>query len=108
MRTSIAKTALVVMLVLFIASAVVLAHGQEQTVIPAQIYNIGTWETEHTALYSVLFYSGPQALSKLTILAAVPQNAITHEVVIAPSSAQLAPDSANNTILKWTVDSVGP
>jgi hypothetical protein len=100
------KSLFVVMLVVLPTSVVILARDQAQAAVPTQIYSIGIAQADGTVLYSILFYSGPDALSKLTITSTVPQDSTLAEVVIAPSSARLAADSATKTTLKWEIEKV--
>jgi hypothetical protein len=99
------KSLSVVMLVILPTSAVIVARDQAQAAVPTQIYTLGIAQTDGTVLYSVLFYSGPEALAKLTITSAVPQDTTLGEVVIAPSSARLAADPSRTT-LKWEIEKV--
>lgn len=102
MRTSFFKTICMILMVCLFARVVVSAQGQESSQIPAQIYNIGALQEDNSVLYSILFYSGPENLEKLTISGAVPDNATLDKIIIAPASAQAASDSS----LKWTFDKV--
>jgi hypothetical protein len=104
--TSWLKTICVVMLVILPTSAVILARDQAQATVPTQIYTMGIMETDGSVLYSILFYSGPEALAKLTITSPVPQDTTVAEVVIAPTSAHLAADSSPKSALKWDIEKV--
>jgi hypothetical protein len=108
MRNLVLKTVLVVMVVLLPASAIVLVHGQKQATIPAQVQNLGMLDADGSALYSILFYSGPEALSKLTVTGSLPINTRSVEVVIAPSGARFVGGVGNKPDLKWTIDAVDP
>lgn len=101
-RRYFSKLWLVVVLFVFLA-VVAPVFGQDAEPLVAA-YSQGVLQPDNSVLYSVLVFSNKEAVSGITVQISTPEDAISAEAVIAPESAKLIAEGADEGALMWEVD----